>query len=333
MADIILNDEDILAFFTEETPVHANFMNPIIENVNKNTTRSKENSSQIGQNSNKIAQLSNPYLLINGDFQIWQRGTSFTSFLDSIVTYIADRWYVAKAPGTTVSVIKDSDNSLKFSQTGLGSSHIAQFIEGDYSNLVGKKLTMSVCSKSNVDTIMAMFDYTVPIDSRLVPASTEYTIKSLTVQLPNSITKDRLRCFLNFANNQGSINIKWVKLELGEIATPFSPRPYGEELALCQRYYEIIPMTPTFIGAQTSTNILGKYKYNVQKRISPTVVFKDPAGNVGTCRRGILGGSQTDGQAISKNSTSSTEYLVAESGAGVLANYIMFSATADAEIY
>lgn len=49
MADIVLNDEDILLPFTEETPVHADFMNPIIENVNKNTTRSKENASAIGQ--------------------------------------------------------------------------------------------------------------------------------------------------------------------------------------------------------------------------------------------------------------------------------------------
>lgn len=31
--------------------------------------------------------------------------------------------------------------------------------------------------------------------------------------------------------------LNFVKIELGEIATPLSPRPYGEELALCQRYY------------------------------------------------------------------------------------------------
>lgn len=38
MAGITLINEDLLLPFTEETPVHANFMNPIIDNVNKNTS-------------------------------------------------------------------------------------------------------------------------------------------------------------------------------------------------------------------------------------------------------------------------------------------------------
>lgn len=216
-----------------------------------------------------VNNISNPKLLINGDFQIWQRGTSFTSFVNSILTYTADRWYATQAIGTTISVSKDSDNSLKFSQTGVGGSHVAQFIEGDYSNLVGKKVTMSICSKGNVDTVMQMLDYNTGLGGKVVPASTEYIITTLTVTLPNSLTKDRLRCLLNFANNQGTINIKWIKLELGEIATPLSPRPVGEELALCKRYYQIV--NTTVLGSTgrvyrrlTATDF-------VQMRIHPTV--------------------------------------------------------------
>ena len=37
-----------------------------------------------------------------------------------------------------------------------------------------------------------------------------------------------------------SIVVNWVKLEIGSYATPFSPRLYGEELALCERYYQRI---------------------------------------------------------------------------------------------
>lgn len=223
-----------------------------------------------GKILSRMGNLSNPNLLINGDFQIWQRGTSFTSFIDNTMIYTADRWYAAQAIGTTISVIKDSDNSLKFSQTGLGSSHIAQFIEGDFSNLAGKKLTMSVCSKGNVDTIMAILDNGTGVGSNLVPASTEYKITTLTVILPNSITKDRLRYLLNFANNQGTINIKWIKLELGEIATPLSPRSYAEELALCKRYFR------TVYKRSTTTAIFSNQIYFplddiTQMRVTPTL--------------------------------------------------------------
>lgn len=66
MADIILNDEDILLPFTEETPVHESFMNPIINCINKNTTRSKENTSAIGQLANKEQEAWRPMTLLNG---------------------------------------------------------------------------------------------------------------------------------------------------------------------------------------------------------------------------------------------------------------------------
>lgn len=41
--------------------------------------------------------------------------------------------------------------------------------------------------------------------------------------------------FLIIANK--NIIINWVKLEVNDHATPFISRSYGEELALCQRYY------------------------------------------------------------------------------------------------
>jgi hypothetical protein len=43
--------------------------------------------------------------------------------------------------------------------------------------------------------------------------------------------------------------ITGIQLEVGEQATPFEHRSYGEELALCQRYYQIIPKYTFFTGA------------------------------------------------------------------------------------
>ena len=63
--------------------------------------------SAIGQKADKT-QISNPNLLINGDFQVWQRGTSFTSeFVAGI--YTADRWRVFGNADSSIKVEKVAD--------------------------------------------------------------------------------------------------------------------------------------------------------------------------------------------------------------------------------
>ncbi len=41
-------------------------------------------------------------------------------------------------------------------------------------------------------------------------------------------------------NTANDFFLTGVQLEIGSVATPFERRPYGTELALCQRYYELI---------------------------------------------------------------------------------------------
>jgi len=51
------------------------------------------------------------------------------------------------------------------------------------------------------------------------------------------------------ATNNATWQITGIQLEVGSQATPFEHRSYGEELALCQRYYQIIPKYTFFTGA------------------------------------------------------------------------------------
>ena len=77
--------------------------------------------------------------------------------------------------------------------------------------------------------------------------------------------------------NNAFVQIAGVQLELGKVATPFEHRSYGEELALCQRYYEEItsPSYDLFLYAINTDNGGGyrraSFYYKVTKRVNPTI--------------------------------------------------------------
>ena len=96
----------------------------------------------------------------------------------------------------------------------------------------------------------------------------------------------------------GTLNATWyitgVQLEVGSVATPFERRPYGTELALCQRYYYRINAVNSDsmfgVGFNLSTTAgLIFVSFQTQMRTNPTALeqsgtasdyrIRDPAGN------------------------------------------------------
>ena len=69
--------------------------------------------------------------------------------------------------------------------------------------------------------------------------------------------------------NGATFYITGVQLEAGSVATPFERRQYGQELALCQRYYQQIK--GGIAMATSSSNIAGILKYTVIMRSAPTL--------------------------------------------------------------
>ena len=98
----------------------------------------------------------------------------------------------------------------------------------------------------------------------------------------------------NYDSTSNSMQFTGVQLELGKVATPFEHRSHGEELALCQRYFEKIEYdtskdsgggdaAETLICngyAYTSTRSLNYLKFNVQKRVPPTVTLVGGANKI-----------------------------------------------------
>lgn len=75
------------------------------------------------------------------------------------------------------------------------------------------------------------------------------------------------------------IDVEWVKSEIGNKVTPFIPRPYGEELDLCQRYYQNDFLGRVQLRSQNDTSdapiLLGFMSYIKAMRVKPTLKLID----------------------------------------------------------
>jgi hypothetical protein len=78
--------------------------------------------------------------------------------------------------------------------------------------------------------------------------------------------------------------ITGVQLEVGSTATSFDYRPYGTELALCQRYYEIFAFnTYSIVGQAYSTSAAkAPLRFSVEKRTAPTATLPAAGNTSGT---------------------------------------------------
>ena len=75
--------------------------------------------------------------------------------------------------------------------------------------------------------------------------------------------------------------ITGVQLELGSAATTFDFRSYGQELALCQRYFETTARYQSGVAASGGLNY-ATMVFKVTKRATPTVAIVSGSGTIGT---------------------------------------------------
>ena len=159
-----------------------------------------------------------------------------------------------------------------------------------------------------------------------VTLSTTWTRHSVSVTVPSIAGKTigtaantsslRLNLWVsagtNYAARTGAIGLQsntfeiWgVQVERGSTVTDFELRPFAQEFAMCQRYYEksysyaVAPSTATYDGMQwdgalvtgfgtTTGNIFGSLKFLVPKRVVPSVTPYDGNGTAGVCSVNII---------------------------------------------
>jgi len=81
---------------------------------------------------------------------------------------------------------------------------------------------------------------------------------------------------ISIDQNGDIVYITGVQLEVGSVATPFEQRPYGEELALCQRYYQIGAARLRIYPMSTTNGwitMMQDVNFKVTMRTSPSVTY------------------------------------------------------------
>ena len=205
--------------------------------------------------------LSNRNLIINGAMQVWQRGLTQTSTGFGCV----DRWKNTVSGTTTFSQDTASlptgfEYALRWT-TGASSSYgqSRQYLEtstvkilrgrtltassyvkvsGSYSGYVTWEIAYSTTSDSAAGNTWVQLTETSVVTASASDASSDYKRISCNVDIPSNAVGLYIGIVPSATQASGQwVSVTGVQLEVGDVATPFEHRIYGEELALCQRYY------------------------------------------------------------------------------------------------
>jgi hypothetical protein len=230
---------------------------------------------------------SNPNLLIN-DFQVAQRGTDITTTVG--YQYTLDRWCCQYINTRATRLNNTSPAPCLYSYQVINNYTSAQNILllqalENYKSLAGKTLTASGWIRG-VGGYTGTYYMRIGTNGSLVLNLTSewqyFSITKENVSFSDTDIRSQGIVFyggsVNFPSAGQGIEIAGVKLELGSVATPFVPRPYGEELALCQRYYIKFG---TYYGTSASTTYSevtnsATIYINIPvalMRISPTILY------------------------------------------------------------
>lgn len=252
---------------------------------------------------------SNPNLLINPDFKINQRGsTTYTT------GYTVDRWRVTSA--TLNATTKTLSNS----------------------NSAGGKFLQSLENKPTGT-------FTVTLNVASVTGTVKFSWKDGSTYKTGAVISKGLNTYTFIASSLtevgvdvasgASIQLDYMKLEEGSVATHFVEPNKAEELLKCQRYYEKLEVLLGRLVVNTSQNFSTSYKskfyrvlngsYRAEKRTTPTISIK---GSLTNTSNGALGVSASDFKSDAKSFRQFT--VSAET------NYVdvfITNAEIDAEIY
>jgi hypothetical protein len=253
-----------------------------------------------------------PNAIINGAFDIWQRGTSFT--VGAASPYTADRWQVNRAgvvAGMTVSRQSASLTGIQYcgrfqrdsGNTSTAALLVWQSIETSMSYpFAGQNVTLSFYARKGANysaTSSALsvnlysgtgtdqnlniggFTGSTVIGSTTATLTTSWQRFSFVAPVSSSATQLGLLYLGTPVGTAGAADyfeITGVQLELGSVATPFrrNANSIQGELSACQRYFIASPTTNITYGMSGNVTAAAGYvayaTFPVPMRTAPSTV-------------------------------------------------------------
>jgi len=227
-----------------------------------------------------LSEKANPNILINSYFKkaVNQRGlTNYSVNANGI--YTIDRWMLLSFGSATLIV---NDGYITMSNTSVVNTYLQQKFDTEFSKLNGNKFTLTIKYRTSLSKVkVSAFGV-----ANYITSNSNWTTSSFTIDISNWLyalnsndSSILVQLYDGTSMLNGSIDIEYIKLEQGSIATPFVPRFYTEELALCQRYFEkktAVSLTiPTLTDYAGTSLDLGSIQYNNIKRTAPTLTFSN----------------------------------------------------------
>jgi len=264
--------------------------------------------------------------IINGNFGIWQRGTSFTSIAN--LSYTADRFYEAHDGTGTVNVTRQAftpgtapvagyEGSYFYRQavTSSGTTtffQTAQKIE-DVTTFAGQTVKVSFWAKADSARTGLVYgdqlfgsggSAQVQLDVNYFAMTTSWQRFSFTYSIP-SITGKTIGTgsslafyFRNGGTVSGATIDLWgIQVEAGSVATAFQTATgtIQGELAACQRYLPaFIGQGNSFLGfAKSTTGSSVYFKLPTTARVAPTGITVQGLASFNLYNKGYAAGTAT----------------------------------------
>jgi hypothetical protein len=293
--------------------------------------------------------------IINGNFNIWQRGTSFTATGGN---YCADRTVYRAGATPTVSQQAFTPGDI----TGYNPQFFLRFVKGnttadsmsieqpieDVRTFAGQTVTMSFWAKGSVAFTNEPLTRQVFGTGGSGDVYTTYTTQSITTSWARysmtftmpSVSGKTIGAgsyvapyFIRYTGTSNITVDTWGwQLELGNTATAFQTATgtLQGELAACQRYFNRFSSSSNAYNNFSTGNVRQtgagansyfNFFFPVEMRIAPTAVT---LANITSCRiqQGATDSTVTAGVfdgATTKNGTISAQATIATAGTGTLA--------------